>query len=340
MPEMRPHFNPPGHPAYENATPSQQARINALLELHEEMNERGFAEASVINLHPFPVYTSGPILRELALERVPLDDQGWKNAKKITILGHEIPYTQHVFTRWEPIILEQVVGIQGDFLGQVSKKAIMPIALAEDVVKQNNGRETRGGVICYKGNHPPLFNSNTRAAELKLLEEAHQFQLNYYTAKFEEAEAAFSNANSKLNRWKEFTYNRHATRYLRKLGIITQDPKWLIKTQSVGAPAPQICVSCGAESKPGAIRCTNGSCTYVFNPYEAFHKFVIDLDTPGAVLALRRLTEDEIVNLAHAGRFTLEQLEEIGYVNKAEKKAKTKDKGKAGEGPQTPEAAN
>lgn len=326
MPEMRPHFNPPGHPAYSNATPSQLLRLNALAELHAEMSDRGFQEASVINLHPFPVYTSGPILRELVIERVPLDDQGWKRAKKISLLGHEVPYTQHVFTRWEPIILEQVVGIEGDFMGSVSRKAILPFTLAEDVVKQNNGRETRGGVICYKGNHPPLVNPSTREEELKLLEEAHQYQLNYYTAKFEEAEAAFSNSNSKLNRWKEFTYNRYATRYLRKMGIVAQDPKWLIKTQSVGAPAPQICVSCGAESKPGAIRCTNGSCTYVFNPFEAFNKYVIDLETPGAILALRRLNEEEIVKLAHAGRFTLEQLEEVGYAKKAEKKPNAKGK--------------
>jgi len=326
MPEMSAHNAPPVVGRAGIVGEAEQARLMQLAELSVEMDDRGWDPASVVSLHPFRVYTTGVLLRELTLPGVPLDDAGWEKARKIKVGGFEVPYVQHIFTRWEPIILEQVHGFEGNFQGSISRKAILPITLANDVVHQNNNPSTRGGVVAYKGDHPPFLNPDTQGKERDQLEQAFAQQIAFYTRLFEEAESAFSNPNTKLNLWREMQYNRWATRYLRKLGIVPQDPKWLVKTVQAGGQTPQHCISCGAESKPGALRCTNGQCTYVFKPYEAFDSFVIGLDTPGASLAYRRLDADQVAKLIKAGRFTFDQLEAAGFVVPPQKSKQAKEK--------------
>ena len=84
---------------------------------------------------------------------------------------------------------------------------------------------------------------------------------------------------------------------LKVWGVIAILPPWVTQVNTAGAKAPETCPMCQAEAKPSALRCMNMNCTHIFHPYDAFKRHLIDLDTPGAVLALRRLSKEQLVEL-------------------------------------------
>src|SRR6185312_55072 len=190
------------------------ARYNEYRELVNDMNERGWEQASVINLHPFSLYPNGPIHKEKKIVGVPLDEIEWNAHPSVELSnGSRIPYIHHIIANWEPMVMETVTGIEGSFSASIKSKAAMPFDLAGDILHQNNSPTTRGGVVIYKGSHRPFENPNTVKHEIELFEKAHAQQLSYYDSLYMAADRAHMQQNDK--EWREITmYHRWATRYL------------------------------------------------------------------------------------------------------------------------------
>lgn len=290
----------------------ERTRVAKYRQLQIEALEKGWDPASVISFHPFVVTAQGVKLHEPRIAPVSLDDDFWKKSLKIQITnGPEVPYSQFVIANPEFDILEKPEGGEFDAMASVDSTTYWPIFLAGDIVNQNNSSRARGGVFAYKGAHAPMqsdrrhLESKINAFGLavtcycndcvqKIADQAYADAINFYTSLFTEAEENMGSGDSKAKQ-RVKPMHRWATRYLRKVGVLKQDPAWLTEILTTVKTAPTFCI-CGAECLREAIVCLK--CNHILKPFEAYQKGVIELDTPGALTALRRCTKEQLTTLA------------------------------------------
>src|ERR1700690_2906758 len=251
MPELTTHYTPPIGVNGERAqasivTPSEQMRVNLYKEAWNDLADRGWNPATVINLHPFTLYGNGVLLRELKIPGVPRDAEAWKKAPKLKLKsGAEVPYFKYVFKDPAIVVLEQVTGPEHSSVGMNSAKVTLPIRFVEDLYQQNLYPVPRGGVFGYIGDHDPM--TFDRAAEFDReqdrFETAHAQQMLYYNQLLEQANAAFQE-NNRFKIMEITNYHRWATRYLRNLGLLASDPPWLALQVKPGPSVTQPCI-CG-----------------------------------------------------------------------------------------------
>ncbi len=328
MPEMTVHYTPPIGPEGQKAqaaivSPLERARFDLYRTTWDDLAERGWNPATLINLHPFTLYGNGVLLRELRIPGVARDPEQWKKVKKLKLRsGIEVPYVKYVFRDPAVTVLEQVQGPENASVGQNSAKVTLPKAFVEDIFQQNNNPEPRGGVWGYLGDHDPLSDpkSDEYDKEFSRFETAHAQQIMFYQMLVDRADRAYAE-NNKYKMSEITDYNRWAARYLRNMGLLSADPKWLNVQIKVGPAVTQHCV-CGAEVSSQAVICKE--CNHVLLPFRAFDEHVIDLESNGARLVLRRMSVEEIARLVEAERFTVAELEAVGFESKGKSKKKEK----------------
>jgi len=312
-------------------TPLQQQAVNGYRRLQAEAQRRGWSPASLINLHPFQWPVTGPVHQvDIRIPAVPLDKDVWLAAPKLKLAsGLEIPYTQYIFGQWKPLQQKYLMG-QIDFEEVNDSGHIWPLEQAEDAVKQNSLSGDRGGVFCYEGIHQP---SNK---EMSLVEEAHRAQMAYYRDWYDKANDAYRSINSTTS-WRDLVgkgkYHRWIAKYLFLIGSIKDLPTWYQEMSQVGGKAHRKCGACGHNLEPEAVICSPKTCGWVANPYRAFAELLIDADTPGAKLAAKRLSEDEIEKLIAAGHLTEQNFVDWGFAaadeSSSPRAARKKSSGKA-----------
>lgn len=316
MPELTTHYAPPIGPQGQSArapivTPLEEMRLNKYKAKWVELVESGWKTASVINLAPWQLYCSGVLapVRELKIACVPREQESWDKAPKLKLAnGAEIPFVKHSFLTPEVTILEQVIGYEGSYTGSTDVQVTQPIQFARDVYQQNNTPVVRGGIFFYYGAHDPLSEKDTAEKERNLLEEAHAQLIMYCNRLLDEGNSAYAENNKEKIREIQ-KYHRWGVRYLRLLGLLPDDPKWLHQVVKVGKPVTQHCDQCGAEVSSDAVVCVK--CNRVLKPFEAFKNYVIDLETPGARLVLKRMSSEQIAELVEGDFFTMEELEAL-----------------------------
>jgi len=298
-----------------------EAKNQAKLQrLYQQMARIPWQQASIVSLHPFTLTNSNPLTNELRLGPAPLSNDD-RFAKIVLRNGRKLGYTHHVFTTWARDLVPNDAG-------EVEPAAILPIDLALDFMGQYYHTDP-GGIFCYEGTTAPELLSEdavlyvqadrtgrTRGGSKPLhegLEFIHDKQVAHYMKWKNDADEAWNGTDDKKRNIIGRSNVVKMVRMLRSWGELTEDPAWVKAPIKRSSGESVTCKSCGAESKPGALKCTNGSCTYVFHPFKAFSDLVIDLNTPGAGLALRRLAPNQVMQLVRWKRFTREEAEEAGY---------------------------
>jgi hypothetical protein len=320
---------------------SEAKELRGIAHIHSRMRSTRWDPITLISFHPWPLHASGYVHHDLRIPPAPLPSD--ETAPRIqTLDGRDLTYAIYAFTDYK------VDGIPNES-GDRTFEEMLPLSQALDYVYQHNNsmRNNVGGMFCYVGVEPPnhslgkeayvptqnayLPENCARMTVKEAIERVHADQLAYYMKQLDEANDIFADeAKSwrKGQRRSEITPNmRKIVTMCRAWGVIATDPEWFTaKRTGKDARPPRECPSCGFEAKPKAVRCTNGTCSYVFDAFEAFEKYVIGLDTPGAGLAFRRLTEAQIKHLIKGGMFTREALTAANMpgFEKEEKKVKAK----------------
>lgn len=301
-------------------SPVEAKNQEKIKRLEQQMVKMPWSSASFVSLHAFGLTNSNPLTHELRIAPAPLAMD--ERFAKITLTsGRKLGYTHHVFSRW-------VRNLVPNDAGEIEPSAILPIDLALDFMGQYFSTRP-GGIFCYEGADSPESlapdtivyveadrTARTRGLELPLMagiEYTHDQQVKHYLGWKNDADEAWNSTDSKKRDVIGRSNVVKMTRMLRAWGELSEDPPWLKTPVKRVNAEPVICKSCGTESKPGALKCTNGTCTYVFHPFKAFSDLVIDLRTPGAGLALRRLQDNQVKQLVRWGRFTKEDAIEAGY---------------------------
>ena len=310
-------------------SPHQAREIRGIARVHQRMRKTKWDPITLVNMHGWALHVSGYIHKDLRLPGAPpLSDE--EAPKLLTADGREITYALHVFADYS------IDGLPNES-GDRTFEEILPVEKAVDCIRQHNNsmRNLVGGLFCYAGALPPnksldaeayIPDQNTfnaldapRMSVRDAIEKAFADQVNYYMKMLDEAEKIAGEESKGFRKGQRRSEIQMTTRkiveWMRHLGFIDAYPEWFtVKRTGKNARPPRECPSCGQESKPKARRCTNGTCTYVFDPFEAFMEFVIGIDTPGAQLAFRRLEREQIVALLKARIFSKAQLIEAGWM--------------------------
>lgn len=286
-------------------TPNQRKDMQAVREVHDTMRAMPWQKASLVSLHLWPLHAQGYLHHDLRINAAPVTTDD-RLPKLETKNGRKLSFVQHVFPSY-------IVATKPTESGDQTAYPIMPLDFALDFIRQHqSGQRDEGGLFCYVGTQTPFENWDaaayipqqtvTNSADLtsitvrEALEQAHSRQLEFYLRMFSQAQDSHS-ASDKRERRNISANQRKIAQVLRAWGVIQQDPPWLVVQKIDGAP-PRECPVCGKEaSSPKALLCRNGSCTHIFEPFQAYQDGHIDLDTPGATLALRRLTKDQLKEL-------------------------------------------
>lgn len=297
-----------------NISAMDQARLSQLRSMQIDAIQRQWKPASVINLHPFAVSAQGVLLHEPKIPGVLLADEFWDASLKLKLSnGMEIPFQQHMIANPEFTVGEYVVGSETDATGIMGNKTWWPIELARDIVDQQNRMERRGGVFAYEGSHLPMTGSSPHlerfnnefgieltcycnACVQKQADEAYNSAISFYTAMFEYAQENMMSGDAKDKKRVKYMH-RWCTEYLIKVGVLKQRPPWILEIGKFVAEStekPLIC-DCGATALPKAYFC--GRCNRIVRPFEAYRDGKIELDTPGATVALRQCTKDQLEDL-------------------------------------------
>lgn len=135
-----------------------------------------------------------------------------------------------------------------------------------------------------------------RVTLAKALRIGHDRQIAFYLYRYEECQKLGVDPDKRAIR--NITRNDiRMAKVMKTWGVIEKLPPWVNATNPVGTKAPEVCPICQAESRPGALKCMNGTCTHIFHPFQAFQRHLIDLDTVGSITALRRLSKEELIEL-------------------------------------------
>lgn len=315
IPGERGNFQPP------NLTQDQQARLDRFNRLVVQANSMGFRPWSVVNLAPFTVNPPNIKLFGLQIPAVPIVEELWDAAPKIELRsGIKVPFTHWVCTTPQFDVCQQVHGMTDDDFTAVTEQQIwFPENITADIVVCNNQQERRGGVWRYAGPHAPLTDKTSAELELSLFEEAYTDLLKFCEKKFMEAQEAMGSTNEKI-RSRVRPLHRWCVWYLVRTNALKETPEWLKEIKTVNQSAPVYCGNCGERQKNDQTAICK-DCNYINKPYEALVRGLIDMETPGAMTALRRCTKKQLDELGLYPR-----IKPLGeYLRDLEKTKKEKD---------------
>lgn len=292
----------------------EQARVAQLRKMQIDAITRGYKPASLINLQPFVVTAQGVLLHEPKIPGVSLVDEFWDASLKLKLSnGLEIPFQQHVIANPEFTVGSYTVGGELDASEMMGSETWWPISLAQDIVEQQNRMEQRGGVFAYEGNHLPMMGTiphiesgqnqfgvvltcHCNACVQKKADEAYDIAIKFHTTMFNYAQDNMTSGESK-DKKRVKPMHKWCTEYLLKVGVLKQRPSWLLEVGKFVAEStekPLLC-DCGTTALPKAYFC--GRCNRIVRPFEAYRDGKIELDTPGAEVALRQCSKDQLIEL-------------------------------------------
>lgn len=288
-------------------TGSQIRDIQAVSEVHERMRRMKWNQASLVSLHPWAQFASGYLQHDLKLPGAPaLEDTSAPRIR--TMAGRDVMYVQHVYTHY-------LTPTRPTESGDHTATELLPIELACDFISQHSGMNEEGGFFCYESSEPAfqiidsgqdiaLIPSQTisnvadvpRLTIREAFETCHERQIQAYMKRVEKATSAWDAAD-KLARKGISSNDRKAGKLLHAWGILEKLPPWALVTRDIRSAPLQGCPLCSHEAQPSAVKCTNGNCSHIFDPFKAFQDGLIDFDTPGAITALRRLSKTQLEEL-------------------------------------------
>lgn len=293
MPTSEAHFTPPitekGRAMPPFLSPSEQMRSDTYHETWNELQVRGWKKASVIRLLPWTLTLDGVCHQQRQIPGVPQDEQAWKNfIPRVTLKGGiSIPYIHHIVADPYITVGSYMRGVSAqDSYASIKGFVDMPIALAQDMVQQNARFESQGGMIAYEGVHSPGENESTE------LEIAFSTMTQHLDAKLRQAEEAYVSQNK--HQLREVTRrNRWAVQYLLNAGLIAQPPHWFTERMEGSKEQSTKCPNCQTRVNSAALSCT---CGFILQPHKAYG-VTFSEETPGGVIALRRLTKEQLEGL-------------------------------------------
>ncbi len=287
---------------------TDRTRLNKYNEAWNDIRQRGWKPATVIQMQPWDLTLDGPVHQERKIPGVPIDEQVWTSQQpRITLKsGTSIPFTYHVILAPYITVNTRFEGSgETDSYASIASFIDLPITIARDCAQQQNRYRSQGGIFVYEGSDLPFSvaahkeqNAWTNQNELMLMPQAAEYAFEHMIlhmhALLSQAEQAFAGRNEEKMR--EISGRRHfkAVQYLLNCGKIQKPPDWFTERYSTGSKAKStVCPACRSRCAADAQRC---NCGYILDPFESYGKLYTE-EIPGGMLTARRMSKDQLVSL-------------------------------------------
>lgn len=329
---------PARSPAFLGET--DRTRQNKYIEAWNDIRQRGWKPATVIQMQPWDLTLDGPVHQERKIPGVPVDEEVWaRQQPRIELKGGiSIPFTYHV-------ILAPYITVNTHFEGSgatdnyasISSFIDLPITIARDCAQQQNRYRSQGGIFAYVGAELPFTIPDHQKLEAwvdhnesKSMPEAAELAFERMTlhmnALVSQAEMAYAGRNEEKMR--EIAGRRHfkAVQYLMNCGKIQKPPDWFTERYATGSKSKSVnCPSCRTRCAADAQRCT---CGYILDPFDAYGKLYTE-ESEGGMLTARRMSKEQLTALGLYPRIKphLEWVAEKNELAKAVAKAEANKKG-------------
>lgn len=254
---------------------AQEELLKSIENMHLLMREVGVRPATVINLWPIDIHSTGPITSNFTIPKCPLG-QSWSK----TVIGS---YSTDVVTRTD---------------GKQEVRPIPPIQIAKDILQQHSQNDgwIKGGLVIYMGDHEP------NKKNLEDIEAARKSMLAHFRKLVNDANLEFARPD-KSGRRNITDIHRIAAEYLLHYKILKERPQWTVETRDEG-DVQVMCPACGAEPNKGAFQCKQ--CGWIVDPMKAYEVGAIDAKD----VAMTRLTRDQLNVLGISKEIVPETLDE------------------------------
>lgn len=269
---------------------SEQALLDSVYEMHDLMRRIGVQPATVVNLWPVPLHSSGPQVEHLNVPACPI--------------GQE----------FVTFVIESYGTDVVDRGGRYDVKPVLPIDLAKDILQQKMKSNTliQHGVVIYMGDHKP----NER--NLAEINESRKKMVKHMKKLVEDANGQWVRGGRNSNIITDPI--RYAAEYLLHHRFLTKKPEWMITARNQEDIIPE-CPSCGTEPARAAFSCRQ--CGWVLKPDVAYELGAVSASTPDGVRALARLSRERLKELGIS-----ELIEQTVDERKAAERGEAKGKGK------------
>lgn len=292
-------------------SPSEEMRSQIYHQTINDLNMRGWKQASVIRLLPWSLSLDGVTHQGRKIIGVPTDEEAWKSfIPRVKIREMSVPFIHHIVTDPYITVATSMRGVSAiDSFQSINGIVDTPIALAKDMVQQNDRFEAQGGMVAYEGNHAP------GVEEAPAIELAFDTMVRHLDAKLHQSQEAHVSQNRSQIR--ECTRrNTWAIQYMINAGLILP-PSWFTERQDNTKEVSSKCPNCQARVVPAALSCA--SCRYILNPFKAYGNFYTE-ENDGGMVTARRMTREQLQSLGLYPRIKPSK-EWIEDQNEAAKKA-------------------
>ena len=323
---------PARSPAFLGET--DRTRQNKYIEAWNDIRQRGWKPATVIQMMPWDLTLDGPIHQGRKIRGVPVDEELWAAQQPRLELkgGYSIPFTADVILAPAITVGTRFEGSgETDSYQSIASFIDLPIMQARDCVQQQNRFRSQGGMFVYAGAELP-FSIKEHAtqeawinhAESMLMpqaaERAFDSMMKHMSALVAQAEMAYATKN--IGQLREIAGTRHFTaiEYLLNVGKIKRPPDWFTERYASGSKAKSTkCPMCQARLSESARNCT---CGYILDPYGTYGHLYTE-ESAGGLMTARRMSREQLESLGLYPRIK-PHAEWLADQNAAAKEAKNK----------------
>ena len=259
-----------------------------------DMAQNTTIPATIVNLTPIELHAQGPLVDDIVVEPCPPG------------------------ASWSTYVIRAYKMDFPDKGGRYGVRAITPLMLAKDFVRQQRESFGRKGVFFYLGDHLP---GDKEKAEMKREFDA---MIADCTEKVRKAEANWGTEGGKQ---KVGDPERKAYNVLKAYKLWQgAEPEWVVDARKIEDVVPA-CPKCGVEPNREAVECR--ACGWLVKPAEAWKRGMVDLGNFTHKMALMQLSRQELDGLGlealpTADEFKAQQLSDLNAQAGIEPKGKRK----------------
>lgn len=251
----------------------EQQLLDDVAEMHQTAADIGIRPATVVNLWPVDLHSTGPHVQHHIVPACPIGEA----------------YKLYVIQSYGTDIADKG--------GRFDPKVVLPITMAKDILQQHDKSNTiiQHGVAIYMGDHVP------NKENLAVINATRERMIAHMRKRVDEANQAYVRGGKKAAQISDV--DRVIVEYLTFHGYMTDKmrPGWMVTSRNKEEIQVK-CKACGTEPEKGSFQCAK--CGWIIDPAVAYEAGAISLtedDGSPNVAGVRTLS-----------RLPREQLEAMG----------------------------
>lgn len=279
---------------------AEHAVISAVKKVFDDIADRGGVDpASFLNMHPWPIWSTGPLLDGISIPECPIGQPFMQFVHKDVRIDYaETPSGIYSPSAVWPIVLMRDIMRQHEqwggmvvYMGDVrlgeSKRKPSAQAIVDQLLRDEKNEEKRALLEQLHAQHSVVDTRYASSAEVsKMIEKADAERITYYRKRCNKVGLDYE-SDARTGFRSVMPNDRKMALWLHHRGIYPTVPKWVTQERPDDYK-PKGCAKCGKDVDPKGFACP--ACNYIHDGIKAFQAGEVD----EAHVSLKRHTRAEL----------------------------------------------